>query len=626
MLTMGQSQHGQQPQLELELGNTAERVGEQQWKWQAFLDAGNHADAIREVVFRLHETFRNPTVRVACPQAGSGVFCSPPHTGWGTFEVKVEIHWKTNNSISAAGIDTPITRLAHELNFRSPRTAQRVVLSLPSAQQPAPAPPCQARVPLVQSLVSAAAAATAPAPATTAAPPAQSHGEPEDEPDANDPDAMSCEEHTTPGAAGSTSSTPAKRPTTLSRAELERRLEEVPYQDPAIVDLSNLHGRAFRWHGNSHQTPGPEVSWRSTRRPREDKHGNHSAAWLTATEYEDRPEVLKEKVGLLAALLLCSQKTVAYTGAGISVAAGIGQAAAGSAKKGNLSTSALPTKTHHALAALSRAALLHGWVQQNHDGLPQKAGFPQEAINEIHGSWYDPSNPVVLYSGSLRGDLCSDMRTLAETADLALVLGTSLSGLNADQVATKPGKRSLRGKALGTCIISPQRTPHDGLVALRIFGKSDAVMQLLAEQLGTARDLEQAERQPRTWEEFPSRLAVPYDEEGRLLHSGCGREASGSYFWDLRPGQQVVLAADHNVEGAGQPAFKHITSKTVGRVIGRDPRSFSIQIDFEGAIMSLGLWWLDSATRGAVPQLPVVNVKPEPVGANGARGRVGGAL
>ena len=37
--------------------------------------------------------------------------------------------------------------------------------------------------------------------------------------------------------------------------------------------------------------------------------------------------------------------------------------------------------------------------------LPQKSGFPQEKMNEIHGAWYDPSNPVVQFSGSLRGDL-----------------------------------------------------------------------------------------------------------------------------------------------------------------------------------------------------------------------------
>ena len=29
----------------------------------------------------------------------------------------------------------------------------------------------------------------------------------------------------------------------------------------------------------------------------------------------------------------------------------------------------------------------------------------QEDMIEIHGSWYDPSNPVVCYDGSLRSDL-----------------------------------------------------------------------------------------------------------------------------------------------------------------------------------------------------------------------------
>jgi len=89
-----------------------------------------------------------------------------------------------------------------------------------------------------------------------------------------------------------------------------------------------------------------------------------------------------------------------YSGAGISTSAGVGQAAAGSkgaAKKGGLrgATKCSPTPTHLALAELSRQGLIHSWVQQNHDGLPQKGGYPQEDIIEVHGSWYDPSNPVV---------------------------------------------------------------------------------------------------------------------------------------------------------------------------------------------------------------------------------------
>jgi hypothetical protein len=63
-----------------------------------------------------------------------------------------------------------------------------------------------------------------------------------------------------------------------------------------------------------------------------------------------------------------------------------------------------------------------------------KPGYPQEGLNEIHGAWYDPSNPVVQMSGNLRGDLFEWLREWEERTDLVLVLGTSLSGMNADRM------------------------------------------------------------------------------------------------------------------------------------------------------------------------------------------------
>ena len=111
-------------------------------------------------------------------------------------------------------------------------------------------------------------------------------------------------------------------------------------------------------------------------------------------------------------------------------------------KKGFVKHYQRPTPTHYILGHLGREGLIHGWVQQNHDGLPQKAGFPQEKINEIHGSWFDPSNPVVKYDGSLHPRAFPWMKKDASTADLVLVLGTSLSGLTADCVATLPAGRS----------------------------------------------------------------------------------------------------------------------------------------------------------------------------------------
>jgi len=368
----------------------------------------------------------------------------------------------------------------------------------------------------------------------------------------------------------------------MTRADVEALLHQTPFFDRE--DERFFHGRAI-----PAGLAQPRVVWKSAAKPREG-----SAGWLTASEFEDTPDVLRQKVDMLATLLQLSRQTVAYTGAGISVPAGIGQAAVGSAK-GNKTVDAKPTLTHHTMAALSSAGLLHGWVQQNHDGLPQKAGYPQQAINEIHGSWFDPSNPVVKYSGTLRSELCENMCHLAATADLTVVLGTSLTGLNADQVALKPAKRSKNGSCLGTVIISPQQTSHDGKATLRIFAKADDVMRGLAARLGL-----RVRTEPKS---FPAAcwVAVPYDRNGV-------RSATTKTYLDLRPGQKVRVSENNNIEGAQQPSYMHINAGTIGEVIRRDDYMSSFVICFEGATMRLGLWWLEAAKAGAVDQLPIVNV------------------
>ena len=112
-----------------------------------------------------------------------------------------------------------------------------------------------------------------------------------------------------------------------------------------------------------------------------------------AHEYLEEPSVMSEKVVLLANLLRKSRSTILYTGAGISTASGIPDYATRSSNgiigqsKTSVSSSqtpplcAQPTKGHRILVALYHAGLIKGWVQQNHDGLPQKAGFPQSALN-----------------------------------------------------------------------------------------------------------------------------------------------------------------------------------------------------------------------------------------------------
>merc|ERR1712093_790390 len=110
------------------------------------------------------------------------------------------------------------------------------------------------------------------------------------------------------------------------------------------------------------------------------------------------------------------------------------------------------------------------------------------ALNEIHGAWYDPSNPVVPMSGTLRDDLIKRMLHWEDQVDLCLALGTSMVGMNADRMAVAPAERARRGKAgaLGTVIVSLQQTQYDSISSLRIFAKIDQVMEMLAKELGLA--------------------------------------------------------------------------------------------------------------------------------------------
>ena len=159
-----------------------------------------------------------------------------------------------------------------------------------------------------------------------------------------------------------------------------------------------------------------------------------------ASEYHDCLPVLDQKIQCLATMIKKSKSFCVYTGAGLSTAAGIGDYA--SKAKGTKGKrwnpkdgphmeylkEMRPTFGHKALTALERAGYLKQFINQNHDGLALKAGFPLEKLNEIHGSWFDNRNPVVSMDGSMRKDLMQRLEQWEESADLVLSLGTSLSG------------------------------------------------------------------------------------------------------------------------------------------------------------------------------------------------------
>ena len=211
---------------------------------------------------------------------------------------------------------------------------------------------------------------------------------------------------------------------------------------------------------------------------------------VDAHEYNDQESVLNEKVALLAEWVRRSQYCVAYTGAGLSVSSGLDDYASDRTSSSGAQRqpqqrgdgpAAHPNAGHKALAKLHMAGHLKAVVNQNHDGLLQKAGYPQAHVNEIHGSWFDPSNPG---GNILREDLFEDLQYHERHVDLCLALGSSLSGLNADRLAKAASKRSLCTKGRGGLVVcNLQRTPLDPRCQLRIFAPLDKVLTMLTTNL-----------------------------------------------------------------------------------------------------------------------------------------------
>eukprot|EP01084_Bolivina_argentea_P147504 258059_1 len=130
-----------------------------------------------------------------------------------------------------------------------------------------------------------------------------------------------------------------------------------------------------------------------------------------AKEYFDTPDELQRKIKVLADLIRNSNHFVAFTGAGISTAAGIADFRSGrntvldtgagawtrkaaaqkgqSVKKAKRKVSTLkayPTAAHMALVGLMRAGDLKYLISQNTDGLHRRSGIPTEQLSELHGN------------------------------------------------------------------------------------------------------------------------------------------------------------------------------------------------------------------------------------------------
>ena len=345
---------------------------------------------------------------------------------------------------------------------------------------------------------------------------------------------------------------------------------------------------------------------------------DYCAARIMAHEYLDDDAVLKEKVAKLAGLVRRSHNMLAFTGAGISTAAGIDDYAS-KAKTSSVTAAgkpvvkdwkdAQPTLAHRALAALHAAGHLKHWIQQNHDSLPQKAGYPQHALNEIHGSLHDPANPIVPYEGSLRDDLYAWMQEWEARQDLCLALGTSLSGFNVDRVAESASDAFAQGRGLGLVIVNLQATPYDAGSALRIWARIDDVMSLLAAELGIEPAPPPTQDAPPPLPSgahvAPDVLLVPFDAAGTPTRDGSRTR------WDLSVGRRVRLTGGPYEGDEGTVVEKSAAGHY--RIRFEDSIHPTFKVKRRPFSLWLGSWWLTEAAAGfgITPggRIPVVNVQ-----------------
>ncbi len=119
---------------------------------------------------------------------------------------------------------------------------------------------------------------------------------------------------------------------------------------------------------------------------------------------------------------------------------------------------------------MEKARLVKHWVQQNHDGLAQKSGYPLSKLNEIHGSWFDKKNSVVLMDDSLNPKNYKLLEEWEEKVDVCLAIGTSLCGMRSDGIAKSA---CVRG---GLVVINLQQTPYDDVCHLRFYGNLQTII------------------------------------------------------------------------------------------------------------------------------------------------------
>lgn len=202
---------------------------------------------------------------------------------------------------------------------------------------------------------------------------------------------------------------------------------------------------------------------------------------------------------------------------------------------------------------------------------------------------FDPANPG---GNILRDDLFANLLQWEESTDLCLALGTSLSGLNADRIATTPARKYPAG---GLIIVSLQATRLDDISTLRIFAPLNDVMTLLVEELELPDMPEPMDS--KKGEINADVFTLPYD------HTTGKPSKTKSCTLNLTEGAKIKVLEGNfaGCNGVVGPKTKqgHYNLKILQPVE-----------DMPDVVITnehlLGKWWLGEAARGLVSCLPVV--------------------
>jgi len=260
-------------------------------------------------------------------------------------------------------------------------------------------------------------------------------------------------------------------------------------------------------------------------------------------EFHDSPEDLERKIIRLAELIRGAKHCIVYTGAGLSTSAGIpdfrgpngvwtrkalmerGEAIPENAGRPEYAAVAqrkivVPTLSHMAIVGLMQQGICKFLISSNCDGLHLKSGVPPEMIAEVHGnsnveacsmcgSCFHRGNNrvrnnrtrerltgrkcakpgcdgVLRYTtvafGQSMPDVCLERaEEKATAADLVITLGTSMRVFPSCDLPL--AGKAKHGKKHKLILVNLQKTPVDKKCALRIFAKTDEVMEGLCREL-----------------------------------------------------------------------------------------------------------------------------------------------